>query len=417
MFKLAEEEPTFGAKIKVFGVGGCGCNAIKNMFQSHVRGVELIAANTDAQHLEKRAKADKKIQLGPGSTRGLGAGGDPERGKTAAQESREEIRKVLEGADMAFITAGMGGGTGTGAAPVVAQIAKEMGILTVGVVTRPLADEGPRRQKHAEEGLREMRNYTDTIIVIPNQRLLAVAGDRDLREAFKKADDVLINAVRGISDIITVPGLVNRDFADIKSVMQEMGLAMMGIGLAQGENRAKEAAEFAISSPLLEDVSIQGAKAILVNFTGYSMTLNEVHQAIDYIRQQAGDQAHLLWGAVYNKNKKFKDTLRVTVIATGFGTTKREETTARTGNVRELSDYDSPTWLRRKRQEKPETAEKEVEPLPPAPQQAASVNASAKAAAAKTAAGYGGVTIHERSRVETTDEDYDIPTFLRRRPD
>ncbi|MBI2891295.1 MAG: cell division protein FtsZ [Nitrospirae bacterium] len=407
MFKIAEEEG-FAARIKVVGVGGCGCNAVKNMSRSRVRGVELIAANTDAQHLEKRTSAHKKIQLGPTSTRGLGAGGDPERGRTAAQESREEIRKVLEGADMVFVTAGMGGGTGTGAAPVVASVAKEMGILTVGVVTRPFNDEGPKRLKHAEAGLAEMRNYTDTIIVIPNQRLLAVAGDRDLREAFQRADDVLINAVRGISDIITLPGLVNRDFADVKSVMHEMGMAMMGIGQAQGDNRAREAAEFAISSPLLEDVSIQGAKAILVNFTSDAMTLNEVKAAMEYIRQQAGEQAHLIWGAVYNKNKKFKGYIRVTVIATGFGASRREEAHAHAtpAGPRDALNYERPTWLRRKEREHTEPVEKEAPPAParPAPN------------AGRAASGYGGVTVHQSFPFEVESE-YDIPTFLRKQAD
>ena len=306
------------AYIKVFGVGGAGVNAVNNMIDSGLEGVEFFAANTDAQALAS-SKAPNKIQLGLEITKGLGAGADPDIGYAAAQESEEEIRKALEGADMIFVTAGLGGGTGTLGSSVVAEIAKEMGCLTVGVVTKPFLFEGKRRMKNAERGMAELANKVDTLITIPNQRLLSVAGrNTSLLDTFRKADDILYQAVKGISDLIFFEGLVNVDFADVRAVMSEMGMAMMGTGEASGDNRAMEAAEKAISSPLLEDISIHGAKGVLINVTASpDVTLQEVNEAAELIHSEAHDDANIIWGMVIDPN--VEDRVRVTVIATGFG--------------------------------------------------------------------------------------------------
>src|SRR5688572_175407 len=307
-----------GARIKVIGVGGGGGNAVNTMIAAGLPGVEFIAANTDAQALGANL-ALLKVQLGEQLTRGLGAGGNPEVGRRAAQEDEDRLRQLLEGADMIFVTAGMGGGTGTGAAPVVARIAKDNGALTVGVVTKPFGFEGKRRQKQAEEGLRELKASVDTLIAIPNQRLLSVAGrNSSILETFKKADDVLLHAVRGIADLITVHGLINLDFADVRAIMCEMGMAMMGAALAAGENRAIEAAQRAISSPLLEDVKIEGARGVLINITGGpDLTLHEVNEAATLIQEEADPDANIIFGAVIDES--MGDEVRITVIATGFG--------------------------------------------------------------------------------------------------
>jgi cell division protein FtsZ len=307
-----------GARIKVVGVGGGGGNAVNTMIAAGLPGVEFIAANTDAQALTANL-APNKMQLGEQLTRGLGAGGNPEVGRRAAQEDEDRLRKLLDGADMIFVTAGMGGGTGTGAAPIVARIAKENGALTVGVVTKPFGFEGKRRQKQAEEGLRELKASVDTLIAIPNQRLLSVAGrNSSILETFKKADDVLLQAVRGIADLITVHGLINLDFADVRAIMSEMGMAMMGAALAEGENRAIDAAQRAISSPLLEDVAISGARGVLINITGGpSLTLHEVNEAATLIQEEADDDANIIFGAVIDDT--MGEQVRITVIATGFG--------------------------------------------------------------------------------------------------
>ncbi len=305
------------ATIKVIGVGGAGGNAINNMIDAHTEGVEFITANTDLQALNTTA-APVRVQLGARLTKGLGAGANPEIGRKAAEEDREQLASALAGADMVFITAGMGGGTGTGAAPIIAQIAKEQGSLTVAVVTKPFDFEGRKRKLQAEDGIRALRTSVDTLITIPNQRLFQVI-DRDtpLRDAFRVADNILRQAVQGIADLITVPGLINLDFADVQTIMSGMGLAIMGTGVARGEKRAIEAAHQAISSPLLEESSIHGAQGVLVNITGgLDMTLHEIHDAVAVIREAAHEEAHIIFGAVINEC--LEDELRLTVIATGF---------------------------------------------------------------------------------------------------
>jgi len=304
------------ATIKVIGVGGGGNNAVNRMISAGLQGVEFVAVNTDAQAL-KYSQAMVKMQIGAKLTKGLGAGANPEIGKKAAEESQDEIRKSLEGADMVFVTAGMGGGTGTGAAPIVAEIAKELGALTVGVVTRPFTFEGRKRADQAEKGIAELRSKVDTLIVIPNDRLLQVADKQtSITDAFRIADDVLRQGVQGISDLIAVPGLINLDFADVKTIMRETGSALMGIGRATGEKRAAEAAKMAISSPLLE-TSIEGAKGVLLNITGGSnLGLFEVNEAAEIISAAADPEANIIFGAVIDES--LQDEVRVTVIATGF---------------------------------------------------------------------------------------------------
>jgi cell division protein FtsZ len=320
MFSFEEDE-VMPVRIKVVGVGGAGCNAVNTMIASGLSRVEFLAANTDVQALG-RSQAAFKIQLGPERTRGLGAGAKPEIGREAALESKDRIRESLEGAEMVFVTAGMGGGTGTGAAPVVAGIAQELGILTVGVVTKPFQYEGHRRMSHAEEGLRELKKHVDTLLVIPNQRLLGIVDkSTPLLEAFKVADDVLRQAIQGIADVITTTGLVNVDFADVRTVMSHTGRAVMGMGIAKGTNRGAEAAQKAISSPLLEDGTVEGARGVLLNITGGpGMSLHEVDEAASIIRETADPQANIIVGQVINKD--MGDEIVVTVIATGF---EREE--------------------------------------------------------------------------------------------
>ncbi|MBX2994487.1 MAG: cell division protein FtsZ [Bdellovibrionaceae bacterium] len=316
MFEL-EENISIGANIKVVGVGGGGSNAVSTMIEGQMNGVSFIVANTDIQALNAN-KAPGKIQLGLDLTKGLGAGANPDVGRRAAIESYNEIVEKLQGADMVFVTAGMGGGTGTGGAPIVAKIAREMGALTIGVVTRPFVFEGKRRSKHAEMGLQELKENVDTLIVIPNQKLLAIAGDRTpLTETFKKADEVLLQAVKGISDLINIRGLINLDFADIRTVMQAKGLSLMGTGSAKGENRAVEAATAAISSPLLENIKIDGATGIIINVTGGpDLSLFEVNEASTLITEAAHEDAEIIFGAVIDDS--MTDEVRVTVIATGF---------------------------------------------------------------------------------------------------
>src|SRR5512139_417092 len=305
------------AKIKVIGVGGGGGNAINTMVAARLEGVEFIAANTDVQALAAN-RAGVKIQLGRSASRGLGAGANPDVGRQAALEERETIAAALDGADMVFVTAGMGGGTGTGGAPVITDIAKQAGALTVGVVTKPFLFEGNRRRKQAEAGIAELREAVDTLIVIPNQRLLSVAGENmSLADAFKRADEVLLNAVQGISDLITVHGLVNVDFADVRTIMAEQGMALMGSGRASGPRRAVEAMQAAISSPLLEDVTLDGATGLLVNITGGSgLTLHEVDEAVSMAHQAADADANIIFGSVIDE--RLGDEVKITVIATGF---------------------------------------------------------------------------------------------------
>ncbi|SEI40278.1 cell division protein FtsZ [Allopseudospirillum japonicum] len=317
MFELVENAPSTPAVIKVIGVGGGGGNAVNHMVANHIEGVEFICANTDAQAL-KNVAAKSVLQLGSEITKGLGAGANPEIGRQAAIEDRELIAEALSGADMVFITAGMGGGTGTGGAPVVAEVAKEMGILTVAVVTKPFSFEGRRRMTLADEGIRQLSQHVDSLITIPNEKLLAVLGKNfRLLDAFGAANDVLLGAVQGIAELITNPGMINVDFADVKTVMSEMGLAMMGSGHGSGEHRAREAAEQAIRSPLLEDVDLRGARGILVNITaGDDMTLGEFYEVGNTIQEFASENATIIIGT--SLDNSMDDELRVTVVATGL---------------------------------------------------------------------------------------------------
>jgi len=313
-----EIESNRSALIRVVGVGGGGGNAVNNMIRAGLSGVEFVAANTDAQALQHN-QAPLKLQIGRQQTRGLGAGADPEIGRIAANEDYEAIRDALDGSDMVFITTGLGGGTGTGAAPIIARIARqEVGALTVAVVTKPFLFEGKRRMRQAEEGIETLRREVDTLIIIPNQRLLSLKKDISFLEGFRRADDVLMQGVRGISDLVTINGLINLDFADVKTIMQEKGVALMGTGSATGEGRIEEATRMAVNSPLLEDVSMSGAKGVLINITGSSnMSLTEINDAVSIIQNEAHDDANIIFGAVIDED--MGDAVNVTVIATGFG--------------------------------------------------------------------------------------------------
>ncbi len=314
---IDDEPPITGARIKVIGIGGGGGNAVNRMMEAGIEGIEFLVANTDLQAL-KRSHAPIKIQLGSRLTKGLGAGADPGMGRNAALEDTDKIIEVLEGADMVFVTTGLGGGTGTGAAPIVASLATELNALTVAVVTKPFLFEGRRRMQQAEQGLRELQECVDTVITIPNERLLhTVDRGSSLADSFRVADDVLRQAVQGISDLITVPGLINLDFADVKTIMSGMGMALMGAGRASGENRAVEATQQAISSPLLEEATIQGARGVLINITGGpDLTLYEVNTASTIIREAADEDANIIFGAVIDE--QMHGEMRITVIATGF---------------------------------------------------------------------------------------------------
>lgn len=350
MFELMDSGRAYSAKIKVIGIGGGGGNAVNTMIAYNLQGVDFIAANTDTQALGA-SSSPIKIQLGTEVTKGLGAGANPDVGKMAAMETKELLRQHLEGADMVFITAGLGGGTGTGGAPVIAELAKEMGALTVAVVTKPFQFEGKQRNVHAEEGIAELRCTVDTLIVVPNQRLLSLGGrNLSLLDAFKKADDILYHAVKGISDLIIVPGLINLDFADVKNIMSRMGMALMGTGTASGENRAVEAAQKAISSPLLEDNTIQGAHGVLLNITGGpDMTLHEINEASSLIQKEAHEDANIIFGTVIDKN--MGDEIRITVIATGFEDMAQKRqgipNITRMGGYRR-EDLSMPAYLRNK---------------------------------------------------------------------
>jgi cell division protein FtsZ len=317
MFELMDVDSQ-SAVIKVIGVGGGGGNAVNHMLRSNIDGVDFICANTDAQAL-KNTEVRTALQLGSNVTRGLGAGANPDRGYDAAMEDRDRICEALEGADMVFITAGMGGGTGTGAAPVVAEVAKELGILTVAVVTKPFSFEGSKRMRIAEEGIARLSEHVDSVITIPNDKLLSVLGKTtSLLEAFKSANDVLLNAVQGIAELITKPGLINVDFADVRTVMSEMGVAMMGTGRASGEHRAREAAELAIRSPLLEDINLSGARGILVNITaGLDLAIGEFDEVGNTVKEFAREDATVVVGTVIDP--EMIDEMRVTVVATGLG--------------------------------------------------------------------------------------------------
>ena len=383
MFELTEVCNENSAKIKVIGVGGGGGNAVNTMISYSLRGVDFIVANTDVQALGASTSA-VKVQIGAETTKGLGAGSNPEVGKKSALESRDQLREYLDGADMIFVTAGLGGGTGTGAAPVIAEIARECNALTVAVVTKPFQFEGKKRNMQAEEGIALLRETVDTLIVVPNQRLLSLGGrNLSLLEAFKKADDILYQAVKGISDLIIIPGLINLDFADVKNVMSNMGMALMGTGIASGENRAVEAAQRAISSPLLEDNTIQGAHGILLNITGGpDMSLYEINEASSLIQAEAHEEANIIFGTVIDEN--MGDEIRITVIATGFD----DAVSGKQGvdNISHLGgfrreDLSTPTFMRRERAHD----------------------------------GANVVTLGVNDEVE--DIDLEIPTFLRRQAD
>jgi len=416
-----EESGTMRAKIKVLGVGGAGGNALDTMIRAKLGGVEFVAANTDAQALEHKL-APVKLQLGAELSRGLGCGANPERGRAAALEDRDRIRDLLIGSDMVFVAAGLGGGTGTGAAPIIAEIGREVGALTVAVVTKPFPFEGRMRTRYAEKGLDELQRVVDTLITIPNQRLLALAGkDTPIRESFMLADEVLLNAVRGISDLITVHGIVNLDFQDVRTIMNEMGMALMGTGVGVGEDRAKDAAYAAISSPLLEDVSIDGARGVLINITGSSdMTLYEVNAASTLVQEAAHEDANIIFGAVIDDEAP-QGEIRVTVIATGLddgrGRCTRDEEPAR--EALHLQSIASP-------------APPPVEVLPP-PAAREEIPTQAELttslpSAEEIAGGEDFVSPFEdeldvptflrRNKKDTKDEeDRDLPAFLRRSAD
>jgi len=381
------------AKLKVIGVGGAGGNAINNMIASKLQGVKFIAANTDAQALDI-SNAPVKIQMGEQLTQGLGAGSNPQVGREAALESEEALRSALEGSHMIFITAGFGGGTGTGATPIIAEICKDLGALTVSVVTKPFSFEGRRRARQAREGIEALKEVADTTITIPNDRLRGVASkNAKMLEMFRKADEVLLHSVRGITDLIMMPGLVNLDFADVKTTMSKAGMAIMGIGIASGENRAILAAERAISHPLLEDISISGATGVLMNITSSSdLTMEEMAEASDRIYNEVGEDADIIWGTVVDDS--LGEELRVTVIATGIGSgpesamaDKHGDLSTR-GKIRDITpadlknaeDYDVPTFIRQKRAVEESTGSR-------------------------------------RKGIVMDNNDLDIPTFLRRKAD
>jgi cell division protein FtsZ len=379
------------AKIKVVGVGGGGCNAVDRMIDEGLQGVEFIAINTDAQAL-MLSKATTRVRVGEKITRGLGSGGNPEIGRKAAEESAEELYEVLKGSDMVFITAGMGGGTGTGGASIVAQIAKEVGALTIGVVTRPFTFEGARRIQSAENGINKFKEQADTLIVIPNDRLLQIVDKRaNLQSAFRMADDVLRQGVQGISELITVPGLINLDFADVRTIMSEGGAALMAVGTAKGEDAARNAAEQAISSQLL-DITIDGAKGILFNVTGGpDLTLFDVNQAAAIIKETAHPDVNLIFGAVIDQN--MKDSVRITVIATGFDNSPTSMLRSSEMNVRE-------TYERGQKPSNPTTAARPTEQI----YEPVSVT---REEASQSSRGF-------KPRVVDTD-DFEVPTFLRNR--
>jgi cell division protein FtsZ len=391
------------ARIRVVGVGGGGGNALNNMIESGLSGVEFVAANTDAQALTHN-RAETKLQLGAEETRGLGCGANPDRGRTSALEVRERLREIFESTDMVFVTAGLGGGTGTGAAPIVAEVAREVGALTVGVVTKPFLFEGRVRMRHAERGLDELHRVVDTVITIPNQRLLALAGrGTSMKDAFKLADEVLFNAVRGISDLITTHGLINLDFNDVRTIMNEMGVALMGTGVAGGEERAAEAARAAISSPLLEDLSIDGARGVLINITGSAdLTLFEVNEASTLIQEAAHEEANIIFGAVVDEQMK-EGEMRVTVIATGLDGGR-----ARRGRDDELLDAERGN-VRPLRREAPLLA---AEPAPAAEARQGPTQAEFEeltgAARREPAAAEGD------DWLSPFEDELDVPTFIRR---
>ncbi len=394
-----DENKNLAAKVKIVGVGGGGNNALNTMISSRLSGVDFIAANTDAQALAANL-APIKLQLGSTLTKGLGAGANPEVGRKAALEDVEKIREALKGADMVFITAGLGGGTGTGGAPVIAEVAREVGALTVAIVTKPFNFEGKKRMKQAEDGLANLKMTADALITIPNQRLLSISGkSMTLLEAFKKADEILYHAAKGISDIIVGHGIINLDFADVRTIMAETGLALMGTGMASGESRAVEAAQKAISSPLLEDISIEGARGLLINISGgHNMTLNEINEATTLIQKEAHEDANIIWGMVIDET--MTEDMRVTVIATGFG--KAEEKPVSTPVASRFARVAPITFgIKESSRDK-----KENRDIP------------AFVRRVKATERYDEVKLDESNDFSLEDEDrFDIPTFLRKQAD
>ena len=390
---MASKEPnSYLAVIKVVGVGGGGSNAVNRMINEGLKGVEFIAVNTDAQALTM-AEADQKIHIGGDITKGLGAGADPEVGLKAAEESRDEIQKALQGADMVFVTAGKGGGTGTGAAPVIAEIAKEVGALTIGVVTKPFTFEGRKRNAQADDGIETLKGKVDSLIIIPNDRLLEISEKRiPIVDAFKVADDVLSDGVSGITDLITVPGLINLDFADVKTTMAGSGSALMGIGMESGENRAREAAEKAMASPLLES-SIDGAKGVLINISGGSdMGLFEVNEAAETVSKAAHPEANIIFGAVVDES--LNDHMKVTVIATGFETR---------GRIQDKLDF-----ITAKKEGKSETTQKEDTAIDALKQE--------ESIPVEEGTIFDTGPVLEKEKIPNLDaEDLDIPTFLKKK--
>jgi len=396
------EEARNDAKIKVIGVGGGGGNAVNRMIDAGMEGIEFIVANTDLQAL-RMSRAVMKIQLGVKLTNGLGAGANPEVGRKAALEDSDKIIEVLEGADMVFVTTGLGGGTGTGAAPIIASLASEMGALTVAVVTKPFAFEGKRRMQQAERGIAELMESVDTTIVIPNEKLLAVAQDAGFFESFRVADDILRQGVQGISDIITIPGIINRDFADVKAIMAGMGYAVMGAATASGARRATEAAQKAIASPLLEAGAIDGARGILINITGStSLKLAEVQEACSIVQSAADDDANIIFGAVLDE--KMKDSVKITVIATGFRDSevprRRREVQPMFISSRETDDFREP--------------EPESDPLPPPPSMVME-EATPQPVASASREVTGIDAMRDAMIANFEQADLDVPAFLRRR--
>lgn len=417
----AENSTPPGARIKIVGVGGGGGNAINTMIQNNLQGIDFVVVNTDLQSL-KYSLANNKIQIGKDLTKGLGAGANPDIGRDAALEDRHELQEMLSDADMIFITAGMGGGTGTGGASVVAQIAKELGALTVAVVTSPFGFEGKRRKRHAEIGIERLREHVDTLITIPNQRLLSVADENiSLIDAFKIADNVLVNAVRGISDIITVPGTINVDFADVKTVMSSMGQAIMGIGVACGEKRATHASRQAISSPLLEEINIAGATGILINVTaGENLTLKELHEACAVVQEASHEDAHVIFGAVIDDN--MDDEVRVTVIATGFPFIDDNKVTAETP-LRKLQTAQLPPEPAPLPEPEPQTpvAPQMSEPIPPPAVPVSEQRPAAYAYPPATEPVATGIANDLSNQIDsainlTGRDDLDVPTFMRSGP-
>ena len=398
-----DENRNLAAKVKIIGVGGGGNNALNTMISSRLTGVDFLAANTDAQALAANL-APFKLQLGSTLTKGLGAGANPEVGRKAALEDVDKIREVLKDTDMVFITAGLGGGTGTGGAPVIAEVAREMGALTVAIVTKPFNFEGKKRMKQAEDGLANLKMTADALITIPNQRLLSISGkSMTLLEAFKKADEILFHAAKGISDIIVGHGIINLDFADVRTIMSETGMALMGTGVASGESRAVEAAQKAISSPLLEDISIEGARGLLINISGgHNMTLNEINEATTLIQKEAHEDANIIWGMVIDE--AMIEEIRVTVIATGFGRTE-EKTVERTVPSTIASRFKKVAPISFSVKEGSRDP-KENRDIP------------AFIRRIKATERYDEVKLDESIDVSVEDEDrFDIPTFLRKQAD